>query len=41
MNSSKWALPNAPTASPLEDEALPVSDEAPLEQVMSDDTVAT
>jgi phage internal scaffolding protein len=31
---------NAPTASP-EDEALPVTDAAPEEQVMSDDTVAT
>ena len=31
---------NAPTASP-EDEALPVTDAAPKEQVMSDDTVAT
>ena len=37
----EMGLANAPTASPLEDEALPVSDEAPLEQVMSDDTVAT
>ena len=31
---------NVPTASP-EDEAIPVTDAAPQEQVMSDDTVAT
>jgi phage internal scaffolding protein len=32
---------NVPAASLLEDEALPVTDAAPEEQVMSDDTVAT
>ena len=36
----EMGLANAPTASPV-DEALPVSDAAPKEQVMSDDTVAT
>ena len=36
----KMGLANAPNAS-LEDEALPVSDAAPKEQVMSDDTVVT
>jgi phage internal scaffolding protein len=36
----EMGLANAPTASP-EDEALPVTDAAPEEQVLSDDTVAT